>query len=171
MLVCGGFPQDIDAQQVKLEKPSGKLAKGSQAKCVQKPNAAAAAALTLEAIEQPATSGRTLAEATTQDWTEEQTVALQRAYLTVKPSQRNFWQHVAKLVQGKTALECCTCKFDELPTPVEKMKQSSRHAAARDSSPIRPPALKVTGGEHYVWKCVKCPMSSLIGNPHSMVLP
>ncbi|KAL0031794.1 hypothetical protein WJX79_007784 [Trebouxia sp. C0005] len=51
-----------------------------------------------------------------------------------------------KVEKGRTALECCNCKFDELPTPVEKVKQTARSAAAKDSSPIRPPALKVAGG-------------------------
>jgi len=112
----------------------GRQGKGSQP---------ADAASTLEASGQPSISARSPAGA---GWTEDQKAALQKAYLTVKPSQRNFWQHVAKLVPGRTALECCNCKFDELPTPVEKAKQTARSAAARDSSPIRPPALKVAGG-------------------------
>ncbi|KAA6420549.1 MAG: hypothetical protein FRX49_09710 [Trebouxia sp. A1-2] len=99
------------------------------------------AASTLEASGQPYVRSPAAA-----GWSEDQKAALQKAYLTVKPSQRNFWQHVAKLVPGRTALECCNCKFDELPTPVEKVKQTARSAAAKDSSPIRPPALKVAGG-------------------------
>ena len=102
------------------------------------------AASTLEANGQPFISVRSPAGA---GWSEDQKAALQKAYLTVKPSQRNFWQHVAKQVPGRTALECCNCKFDELPTPVEKVKQTARSAAAKDSSPIRPPALKVAGGK------------------------
>jgi len=124
----------------------GKQAKGSQPKSAHKLGHSDIGS-TPAASEQPSTSGRTSAEATAQGWTAEQKAALQRAYLTVKPSQCNFWQHVAKLVPGKTALQCCNCKFDELPTPVEKGKQTSKHAPSRDSSPVRPPPLKVAGGQ------------------------
>ncbi|DBB06669.1 TPA: hypothetical protein ACH3X1_012180 [Trebouxia sp. C0004] len=122
--------------KVKVEKVDTKVRqrKGSQP---------ADAASTLEASGQPSINARSPAAA---GWTADQKAALQKAYLTVKPSQRNFWQHVAKLVPDRTALECCNCKFDELPTPVEKVKQTARSAAAKDSSRIRPPALKVAGG-------------------------
>ena len=124
--------------QIKVEKdliPNTKQAKRAHAPAGSK---------------QPLASGKSpspAAAAAAGDWTEAQQAALQKAYLTVKPSQRNFWQHVAKMVPGKTALECCNCKFDEMPTPVEGLKHSSRLAAAAESSPVRPPALKVTGGE------------------------
>ena len=122
----------------------GKQTEGSHLQAAYKASPSGAGSLI--ASGQPSTSGRSPAAAAQQGWTEEQKAALQRAYLTVKPSQRNFWQHVAKLVPGKTALECCNSKFDELPTPVEKVKPS-RTAAARDASPVRPPALKIAGGE------------------------
>ena len=77
-----------------------------------------------------------------QGWTEEQRAALQTAFLMVKPSQRNFWQHVAKRVPGKSALECCNCKFDELPTPVEKGRAGLQPGA----SPIQAPAFKLAAG-------------------------
>ena len=135
--------------QVKLEKDqqrvaTAKQAKGTKGQSAQGPSATAPQP-NGDSTQQPFTSNT--AAGHIEGWTTEQRAALQRAYLTVKPSQRNFWQHVAKLVPGKTALECCNCKFDELPTPVEKAKQSSRLMPDRGSSPIRPPALKVTGGQ------------------------
>lgn len=129
--------------QVKLEKDQQKLRPRSA-----KAKAASGAASQLDgegSAEQPSTSGR--ADSPVGGWTAEQRAALQRAFLTVQPSQRNFWQHVAKQVPGKTALECCNCKFDELPTPVEKVKQTSRLMPGRDSSLIQPPALKLAGGQ------------------------
>ena len=129
--------------QVKLEKDQQKLRPRST-----KAKTASGAAPQLDgegSAEQPSTSGRDGSPVA--GWTGEQRAALQRAFLTVQPSQRNFWQHVAKQVPGKTALECCNCKFDELPTPVEKVKQTSRLMPGRDSSPIQPPALKLAGGQ------------------------
>ena len=81
-----------------------------------------------------------------QDWSDEQRAALQKAFLTVKPSQPKFWLHVAKLVPGKTALQCCNAKFDEMPTPVEKAKPNSRLAQGVGEFPMQAPALKLAAG-------------------------
>lgn len=132
--------------QVKLEKDQQKLRPSSaQGKAASGPPGTAPQLDREGDAEQPSTSGR--ASSPIAGWTAEQRAALQRAFLTVQPSQRNFWQHVAKQVPGKTALECCNCKFDELPTPVEKVKQTSRLMPGRGSSPIQPPALKLAAGQ------------------------
>ena len=132
--------------QVKLEKDQQKMQpKSAKGKAASGPPSTAPQLDREGNAEQPFTSGR--ASSPIAGWTAEQRAALQRAFLTVQPSQRNFWQHVAKQVPGKTALECCNCKFDELPTPVEKVKQTSRLMPGRDSSPIQPPALKLDGGQ------------------------
>ncbi|XP_006290829.2 uncharacterized protein LOC17886405 [Capsella rubella] len=49
-------------------------------------------------------------------WTEELELALQGAYLTVKPSP-NFWKKVAKMVPGKSAQECFDKVNSALITP------------------------------------------------------
>ena len=132
--------------QVKLEKDQQKLRpKSAKGKAASGPPSTAPQLDREGSAEQPSTSGR--ASSPVAGWTTEQRAALQRAFLTVQPSQRNFWQHVAKQVPGKTALECCNCKFDELPTPVEKVKQTSRLMPSRESSPIQPPVLKLAGGQ------------------------
>ena len=92
-------------------------------------------------LQSPASPGPALDAA--QGWTEEQKAALQRAFLTVKPNQAKFWLHVAKLVPGKTALQCCNAKFDEMPTPVEKPKPRGK---GQGGSPLQAPALKLAAG-------------------------
>ena len=54
------------------------------------------------------------------DWTPEQLEALSRAQLQVDPTSRNFWQEVAKLVNGKTADMCFQKHFQKHPTPKRK---------------------------------------------------
>ncbi|CAN8254640.1 unnamed protein product [Cochlearia groenlandica] len=49
-------------------------------------------------------------------WTKELELALQGAYLTVKPSP-NFWRKVSKLVPGKSAQECFDKVNSDLITP------------------------------------------------------
>lgn len=133
---------------MKLEKeqqtlqPRGTKDKAAQGPCSTAPELNAQGG----GAEQPSTTEQAGSPVT--EWTAEQRAALQRAYLTVQPSQRNFWQQVAKMVPGKTALECCNCKFDELPTPVEKVKQATRLMPGRGNcSPLKPPTLKLAGGQ------------------------
>ncbi|KNA13625.1 hypothetical protein SOVF_114920 [Spinacia oleracea] len=64
-------------------------------------------------------------------WTEEQEVALRKAYFTAKPSPR-FWKKVSKLVPGKSAQECFDKVHSENLTPV-CTKTSSR--AKKQNSP------------------------------------
>ncbi|XP_052723790.1 uncharacterized protein LOC108344291, partial [Vigna angularis] len=60
-------------------------------------------------------------------WTKEQDLALQRAYLTAKPS-RHFWKNVSKLVPGKSQQECFDrIHFDNV-TPVQLQPQSRAKA-------------------------------------------
>lgn len=93
-----------------------------------------------------------------QGWTEEQKAALQRAFLTVKPNQPKFWLHVSKLVPGKTALQCCNAKFDEMPTPVEKPKPRGK---GQGGSPIQAPALKLAAGKSCMGRLHLLCLSSL----------
>ncbi|KAJ0241571.1 hypothetical protein HA466_0209830 [Hirschfeldia incana] len=66
-------------------------------------------------------------------WTEELELALQGAYLTVKPSP-NFWKKVSKLVPGKSAQEC----FDRVNADLITPRQTQPRSRAKKSnlSPI-----------------------------------
>lgn len=88
-----------------------------------------------------------LAAQNAQSWTAEQKAALQKAFLTVKPSQPQFWLHVANLVPGKTALQCCNAKFDEMPTPLEKPKAKGKMMPGQEGAPIQAPALVLAAGQ------------------------
>lgn len=66
-------------------------------------------------------------------WTDELELALQGAYLTVKPSP-NFWKKVSKMVPGKSAQEC----FDRVNADLITPRQTQPRSRARMSnlSPI-----------------------------------
>jgi len=59
-------------------------------------------------------------------WTEELELALQGAYLTVKPSP-NFWKKVAKMVPGKSAQEC----FDRVNSALITPRQAQPRRATK----------------------------------------
>ncbi|KAK9134189.1 hypothetical protein Syun_013519 [Stephania yunnanensis] len=67
-----------------------------------------------------------------EEWTEEQEVALQRAYFAARPSP-HFWKKVAKLVPGKSAQECFDRVHSSFPTPPQRPPRS--RAKKIDSSP------------------------------------
>jgi hypothetical protein len=50
-------------------------------------------------------------------WSADRRAALAAAYTTVRPSVKDFWAHVAKLVPGKTAQECHDEHTRAFPTP------------------------------------------------------
>lgn len=56
-------------------------------------------------------------------WTEELELALQGAYLTMKPSP-NFWKKVSKMVPGKSAQECFDRVNSDLITPRQPQPRS-----------------------------------------------
>nr|CAD1833384.1 unnamed protein product [Ananas comosus var. bracteatus] len=58
-----------------------------------------------------------------EEWTEEQDTALQRAYLSAKPSP-HFWKKVAKMVPGKSAEECFNRIHADLATPPPNQPRS-----------------------------------------------
>ncbi|ESQ45142.1 hypothetical protein EUTSA_v10010289mg [Eutrema salsugineum] len=66
-------------------------------------------------------------------WTEDLESALQRAYLTAKPSP-NFWKKVSKMVPGKTAQECFDRVNSDLITP--RQPQPRSRARKPNLSPI-----------------------------------
>ncbi|KAG2329093.1 hypothetical protein Bca52824_000273 [Brassica carinata] len=66
-------------------------------------------------------------------WTEELELALQGAYLTVKPSP-NFWKKVSKMVPGKSAQECFDRVNADLITP--RQPQPRSRAKMSNLSPI-----------------------------------
>ncbi|KAK7366916.1 hypothetical protein VNO80_08919 [Phaseolus coccineus] len=67
-------------------------------------------------------------------WTNEQDLALQRAFFTAKPSP-HFWKNVSKLVPGKSQQECFDrIHFDHV-TPVQLQPRS--RAKTLKSSPIQ----------------------------------
>ncbi|KAG7565535.1 Homeobox-like domain superfamily [Arabidopsis suecica] len=59
-------------------------------------------------------------------WTEDLELALQGAYLTVKPSP-NFWKKVAKMVPGKSAQECFDRVNSALITPRQAQPRRARN--------------------------------------------
>ncbi|CAE6076119.1 unnamed protein product [Arabidopsis arenosa] len=59
-------------------------------------------------------------------WTDELELALQGAYLTVKPSP-NFWKKVAKMVPGKSAQECFDRVNSALITPRQAQPRRARN--------------------------------------------
>ncbi|KAL9164871.1 hypothetical protein ABFS82_06G133800 [Erythranthe guttata] len=67
-------------------------------------------------------------------WSEEQELALRKAYFTVKPTPR-FWKEVARMVPGKSANEC----FDRIHldhlTPIQPKKRS-RPNKKKEQSPL-----------------------------------
>ncbi|KAF8091774.1 hypothetical protein N665_0436s0037 [Sinapis alba] len=66
-------------------------------------------------------------------WTEELELALQGAYLTVKPSP-HFWKKVSKMVPGKSAQECFDRVNADLITP--RQPQPRSRAKKSNLSPI-----------------------------------
>ncbi|KAL5714554.1 hypothetical protein ACHQM5_016498 [Ranunculus cassubicifolius] len=67
-----------------------------------------------------------------QGWNEEQELALQRAYLTAKPSP-HFWKKISKLVPGKTAQDCFDkIQSDSISTP---QPQTRYHSRANKTNP------------------------------------
>ncbi|KAL7147810.1 hypothetical protein ABFS83_06G133500 [Erythranthe nasuta] len=67
-------------------------------------------------------------------WSEEQELALRKAYFTVKPTPQ-FWKEVARMVPGKSANEC----FDRIHldhlTPIQPKKRS-RPNKKKEQSPL-----------------------------------
>jgi len=53
------------------------------------------------------------AEGGGEPWSEQQLGSLRRAQLLVDPTARNFWQEVAKHVEGKSADDCCAQFYGE----------------------------------------------------------
>ncbi|KAF0932992.1 hypothetical protein E2562_013639 [Oryza meyeriana var. granulata] len=60
-------------------------------------------------------------------WTEEQDMALHKAYFTAQPSP-NFWKKVSKMVPGKSAEECLNRVHADLstPTPIAPRPRKSK---------------------------------------------
>ncbi|KAF2950888.1 uncharacterized protein [Oryza sativa Japonica Group] len=61
------------------------------------------------------------------NWTEEQDMALRKAYFTARPSP-NFWKKVSKMVPGKSAEECLSRVHADLstPTPIAPRPRTSK---------------------------------------------
>uniref|UniRef100_A0A0E0JKF9 Myb-like domain-containing protein n=1 Tax=Oryza punctata TaxID=4537 RepID=A0A0E0JKF9_ORYPU len=61
------------------------------------------------------------------NWTEEQDMALRKAYFTARPSP-NFWKKVSKMVPGKSAEECLSRVHADLstPTPIAPRPRTSQ---------------------------------------------
>jgi len=57
------------------------------------------------------------------DWTEEQDVALRKAYFSARPSP-HFWKRVSKLVPGRSAEECFNRIHANLSTPTPIARRS-----------------------------------------------
>ncbi|KAK4263051.1 hypothetical protein QN277_028527 [Acacia crassicarpa] len=72
-------------------------------------------------------------EATQNGWTEEQEVALRRAYFVAKPTP-HFWKKVSKLVPGKSAHDCFERIHQDHLTPPQHQPRS--RAKKLNSSPI-----------------------------------
>ncbi|XP_074578607.1 uncharacterized protein LOC141835078 [Curcuma longa] len=72
-------------------------------------------------------------DCTSEDWTEEQEGALQRAYLLARPSP-HFWKKVSKMVPAKSAQECFDRIHANLATPPQHQPRS--RAKKADLSPI-----------------------------------
>ncbi|RLM97773.1 hypothetical protein C2845_PM06G20560 [Panicum miliaceum] len=61
------------------------------------------------------------------DWTEEQDMALRKAYFTARPSP-HFWKRVSKLVPGRSAKDCFNRIHADLstPTPIAPRPRTSK---------------------------------------------
>ncbi|KAL3652199.1 hypothetical protein CASFOL_001880 [Castilleja foliolosa] len=66
-------------------------------------------------------------------WSEEQELALQRAYFTAKPTPQ-FWKKVAKMVPGKSAVDCFNKIHSDHLTPSEPKTRSRTNK--KKSSPV-----------------------------------
>ncbi|KAJ6673759.1 hypothetical protein OIU85_012736 [Salix viminalis] len=67
-------------------------------------------------------------------WTKDQEMALQRAFLTAKPTP-NFWKKVSKLIPGKSAQDC----FDKVNSDLMTLPQTLPRSRAKrvNSSPLK----------------------------------
>ncbi|XP_065873166.1 uncharacterized protein [Euphorbia lathyris] len=74
-------------------------------------------------------------------WTKEQEMALQRAYIVVKPTP-NFWKRVSKLVPGKSAKDCFDRVHSDHMTPVQPLPRSR---AKKMDSPLGCFSLSASG--------------------------
>ncbi|CAD5181419.1 unnamed protein product [Musa acuminata subsp. malaccensis] len=68
-----------------------------------------------------------------EEWTEEQEMALRKAYLSARPSP-HFWKKVSKMVPGKSAQECFNRIHTEIATPPQHQPRS--RAIKSNWSPI-----------------------------------
>ncbi|KAG8064403.1 hypothetical protein GUJ93_ZPchr0004g38810 [Zizania palustris] len=70
--------------------------------------------------------GEILQRYSLQNWTEEQDMALHKAYFTARPSP-NFWKKVSKMVPGKSAEECLSRVHADLstPSPITRRRRTS----------------------------------------------
>ncbi|KAG6544472.1 hypothetical protein Mapa_014110 [Marchantia paleacea] len=86
----------------------------------------------------------------TNDWTSEQEIALQNAYVSVKPAA-DFWYHISKRVPGRTAEECFNKFYAGHPTPpaAQRSKRQTGNAAedAADDDALCKPKGKAAGGK------------------------
>ncbi|KAL2531684.1 Homeodomain-like superfamily protein [Abeliophyllum distichum] len=73
-------------------------------------------------------------------WTEDQELALQRAYFTAKPTP-HFWKKVARMVPGKSAQECFNRIQSENLTPSQPRTRSK--ARKKNESPLSLSASKL----------------------------
>ncbi|XP_050204414.1 uncharacterized protein LOC126654553 [Mercurialis annua] len=71
--------------------------------------------------------------ASVKDWTNEQEIALQRAYIIAKPTP-NFWNQVSKMVPGKSAKDCFDRIHSDHSTPPQLLPRS--RAKRMNSSPL-----------------------------------
>ncbi|KAL3683312.1 hypothetical protein R1sor_001334 [Riccia sorocarpa] len=77
------------------------------------------------------------------EWTPEQEMALQNAYITVKPAA-DFWYHISKRVPGKTPEECFNKFYAGHPTPpaAQKSKRQTQKATGNDVDMLDDPEPK-----------------------------
>ncbi|XP_051121911.1 uncharacterized protein LOC127245197 [Andrographis paniculata] len=75
-------------------------------------------------------------------WTEEQELALQRGYFTIKPTP-HFWKKVARMVPGKSAEECFNKIHSDHLTPSQQHRIRSRVKKTKPLSPVLFSASKV----------------------------
>lgn len=170
MLLCHGMTDTNVSLRCKLLLQTEKVSPvNPQLKRLQKGRSANVAAVNprgaVRAGQVASPASPSLASQAAQGWSEEQRAALQKAFLTVKPSQPKFWLHVANLVPGKTALQCCNAKFDEMPTPVEKPNPRGKLIPGQEGSPIQAPALKLAAGETIAFVASCCAMLLLFSCP------
>ncbi|CAM6097422.1 unnamed protein product [Calypogeia fissa] len=82
-------------------------------------------------------------------WTEEQEIALHKAYATIKPSA-NFWHLISKQVPGRSAEECFDKLYSEHPTPPRIPHRKCLKEVNCPASLPRPTKTKITGSRRLV---------------------